>query len=268
MALPSARGQIARRLALAASAVGLAGGRRALAVARSPRSLQSCSGDSRELRRSTQGEHSRIVPIRSAHRQRTHARRSHQGRSRPRARIRLRLERDQDRRQGAQTLDKTLKAVVVTRADRTSPRSPGRDLEPVLRHVNSDEQIRLPSLHCGLATRPRRPRSCIRGIDGWRRAAERACGPEARQGIPSAAATPTLAARRNSGDTRARPAPFQQRTAGLAPDSISRALLRKSAGEATIALRNVAAPDTCHLIRAGHERSLRFVAHTKSTDAG
>ena len=77
-----------------------------------------------------------------------------------------RLEHDQDRSQGAQALDKTLKTFVVTRDDEGLPARPDADVEPILRHVDFDKQIHLPSLH--MRARNAAPATVRdRGIGGW-----------------------------------------------------------------------------------------------------
>ena len=77
-----------------------------------------------------------------------------------------RLERDQGRSQGAQTLDKTLKTFVVTRDDEGLPAWPDADVEPILRHIDSNEQFHFPSLH--MRARDAAP-ATVRdlGIGGW-----------------------------------------------------------------------------------------------------
>jgi hypothetical protein len=67
-----------------------------------------------------------------------------------------RLERDQDRSQGAQTLDKTLKTFVVTRDDEGLPlgrtQTSSRSFDT---SIPMNKSISRPCT-CGLATRPRR----------------------------------------------------------------------------------------------------------------
>jgi len=58
-----------------------------------------------------------------------------------------RLHDDQDRSQGAQALAKTLQTFTVTRDGEGLPTRPDADVQPILRHIDSNEHIHLPSLH-------------------------------------------------------------------------------------------------------------------------
>ena len=47
----------------------------------------------------------------------------------------------------AQALDKMLQAFVVARDGEDLPARPDANVQPILRHIDSNEHIRLPSLH-------------------------------------------------------------------------------------------------------------------------
>ena len=77
-----------------------------------------------------------------------------------------RLQRDQDRRQGEQALDKARQAFAVARDGEGLSTRPDANVQPILRHIDSDKQIHLPSLHMrARAAAPATVRD--RGRDGW-----------------------------------------------------------------------------------------------------
>jgi hypothetical protein len=58
-----------------------------------------------------------------------------------------RLERDQDGMKSAQALDNTLQTLVVARDDEGLAAWPDADVQSILRHIDSNKHIHLPSLH-------------------------------------------------------------------------------------------------------------------------
>ncbi len=77
-----------------------------------------------------------------------------------------RLERDQHRMKRAQALDKMLEALVVAREGEGLAAWADANVQPILRHIDSNENIRLPSLH--MRARDAAP-ATVRdfGMDGW-----------------------------------------------------------------------------------------------------
>jgi hypothetical protein len=77
-----------------------------------------------------------------------------------------RLERDQHRMKRAQALDKMLQAFVVARDGEDLPARPDANVQPILRQIDSNEHIRLPSLH--MRARDAAP-ATVRDfrMDGW-----------------------------------------------------------------------------------------------------
>jgi hypothetical protein len=77
-----------------------------------------------------------------------------------------RLERSQGGRKRAQALDKTLQALVVACDGEGLAAWADADVQPILRHIDSNKHIHLPSLH--MRARNAAP-ATVRdfGIDGW-----------------------------------------------------------------------------------------------------
>ncbi len=77
-----------------------------------------------------------------------------------------RLERDQGGRKRAQALDETLKTLAVARDGEGLAAWPDADVQPILRHIDSNKHIRLPSLH--MRARDAAP-ATVRDVrmDGW-----------------------------------------------------------------------------------------------------
>src|SRR6516165_7129942 len=77
-----------------------------------------------------------------------------------------RLGRDQVGSEGAQALDKTRETFVVARDDEGLAAWPDANIQPILRHVDSNKHIHLPSLH--MRARDAAP-ATVRDfrMDGW-----------------------------------------------------------------------------------------------------
>ena len=77
-----------------------------------------------------------------------------------------RLERDEDGSKSAQAFDKTLKTFVVARDNEGLSAWADADVQPILRHVDPNEHIHLPSLH--MRARDAAP-ATVRDVrmDGW-----------------------------------------------------------------------------------------------------
>ena len=77
-----------------------------------------------------------------------------------------RLERDQDGMKRAQALDETLETLVVARDGEGLAAWPDANVQPILRHIDSNKHIHLPSLH--MRARDAAP-ATVRDVrmDGW-----------------------------------------------------------------------------------------------------
>jgi hypothetical protein len=77
-----------------------------------------------------------------------------------------RLERDQDGGKRAQALDEARQPFIVARDGEDLPARPDANVQPIFRHIDSNEHIRLPSLH--MRARDAAP-ATVRDVrmDGW-----------------------------------------------------------------------------------------------------